>query len=180
MRTTRYGDPTFDSTADRLRFERAGLDSVFSATAAQTNMVELQQLSFVQDVVRIAPDQLGGMLRRTVAGLGDRRLEEVQLLRLTADLMHLHADDPLVRAQILRVIADIPGIAVTTAADRVSVSFDYVDGDRPLRLEYEFDAQTAHLVQEQLAVLASITEPEWILRAESRWVPSGPLGPSGG
>lgn len=173
-RTLTYGEPTFDSYADQLTFERSGIAGAYGEGTTQSAVIAPSQLAFVQQVVRTSPDELGGMLRRTVAGLGDRQQEEVQLLRLTADLMHLHANDPLVRAQVLRVIADIPGIAVSSTPSRVAVSFDYVDGDRPLRLVYEFDAETAHLVEEQLAVLASVAEPEWIVRAETQSFPIDP------
>ena len=103
FRTTRYLDPVFLSPEDERRFQAAGLDDEYTAGLVATEHVDFSQLAFVDRVARSAPDELEGMLRRSVAGLGDRRLEEVHLLRLTADLMQLHADDPIVRSQLLRL-----------------------------------------------------------------------------
>lgn len=164
MRTRTYGLPRFLSSEDEDAFFAAGLGKTYVAGKTVDIPISQERYAMIDRLVYSAPDQLSGALRRQVAGLGDRRLEEVQLLRLTADLIQLHADDPLVRSQILRVIADIPGIEVTSGPQIVTVSFDYVDGDRPLQLVYQFDAHTAHLVGESLAALATQSEPATIIR----------------
>jgi hypothetical protein len=73
------------------------------------------------------------------------------------------------------VIADIPGINVGTSPGAVEVWIDYVDGDRPLRLTYAFDANTAYLVRESLATLATQAEPSSYLEQAQHW-PTQPVG----
>ena len=95
------------------------------------------------------------------------------MLRLSARLMRTYGADPVVRSTILRVIADIPGIHVGSTPGTVDVWFDYVDGDRPLRLSYTFDADTAHLVRESLATLATQSEPSSFLE-RANYTPAEP------
>lgn len=163
-RTLSYSAPTFLEPEDERLFHSHGLDAGYPEGSVEVLSLPLDQYAFADDIAQRPPDQVESALRRKVAGVGDQRMEEVHLLRLTTDLMQLHAHDPVFRSKMLRVIADIPGITVTTTPTTVSVSFDYVDGDRPLRLQYEFDAETAHLVRESLAALATRTDPGSILR----------------
>ena len=165
-----YGSPRFFSSEDEDAFNAAGLASVYGDGSRVT--VPATDLGFAGPLDQADQDQIAGTLRRRIAGVGDRRMEEVHLLRLTADLILLHADDPVMRAQVLRVIADIPGIIVVPTARSVVVSIDYLDGDRPLRLMYEFDADTAHLVGEYLAALATQTEPTTVLRSARHTLPA--------
>jgi hypothetical protein len=173
-RVRTYGSPMFFSSEDEDAFRAAGLASLYGAGSRVTVPLPAADLRFLGPLDGADQDQIAGTLRRRIAGLGDRRMEEVHLLRLTADLILLHADDPAMRAQVLRVIADIPGIVVVPNARRVVVSIDYLDGDRPLRLMYEFDADTAHLVGEYLAALATQTEPVTVLRSARHTLPVTP------
>ena len=170
-RTVTYGTPTFFSPEDEDAFHAAGLASTYGAGTQVTTQVSPDEYRFATTLVDSDQEVLEGTLRRRVAGLGERRMEEVLLLQLTAQLMQVHADDPHMRSKIIRVIADIPGILVVPGDHSVVVSIDYLDGDRPLRLMYEFDADSAHLVGEYLAVLASHSEPATILRSARHSLP---------
>lgn len=171
---TRIMNPTTDVFEKRV----AALEGGLAAGRTMPLPTGADLMQFGDELVVTNPDHLGGILRRRVAGLGDRRMEEVRLLQLAASLIPAHADDPAMRAQILRVIADIPGITVVPTDRNVVVSIDYLDGDRPLRLMYAFDGDTAHLVGEYLAALATQTEPATVLRA-SRFSVSNPAGATG-
>lgn len=178
QRSVTFDAPVFFSAEDEDTFYEAGLAGRFSLGRPVVTDAFGELSRFVTELGDPDADELGGALRRRVAGVGDRRMEEVRLLQLAAELIPLHADDPAMRAQILRVIADIPGITVVPTDHNVVVSIDYVDGDRPLRLMYEFDGDTAHLVGEYLAALATQTEPAAILRSARHTIPS-PVGSAG-
>lgn len=178
QRSVTYEAPLFFSPEDEDAFHEAGLSARYPLSRPVVTDAFGDLTSFVTQLEATDAEELGGALRRRVAGLGDQRMEEVRLLQLAAELIPVHADDPAMRAQILRVIADIPGITVVPTDRNVVVSIDYVDGDRPLRLMYEFDGDTAHLVGEYLAALATQTEPVTILRSARRTIPS-PLGSNG-
>jgi len=170
-RTKTFGDTVFLSAEDEDAFHASGLGLRYRPGRT----IELPMSGgfyVVNELEEATAEELGGVLRRRVAGLGDRRIEEVQLLRLTADIIGLHADDPAVRAKVLRVIADIPGIRVLPYGQSIVVAIDYMDGDRPLRLMYEFDADTAHLVGEYLAALATQSEPASVLRSARHALPT--------
>lgn len=169
--TVTYGSPTFFSPEDEDLFDAAGLAAIYGPGTQVTVPVTLDEYRFAATLADSEPEVLEGTLRRRVAGLGERRMEEVRLLQLTAQLMQVHADDPQMRAKILRVIADVPGILVVPTDHNVVVSIDYLDGDRPLRLMYEFDADSAHLVGEYLAVLATHSEPATVLRSARHSLP---------
>lgn len=176
-RTVTYGPPRFLSPEDEDAFYAAGLATAFP-TGRRTELASSpEDYRFATTLAAEDPDEIGSVLRRRVAGLGDRRMEEVRLLQLTAELVQVHANDPQMRAQILRVIADIPGIRVIPRDQSVVVSIDYPDGDRPLRLMYEFDADSAHLVGEYLAALATQSEPATVIRSARHSIPM-PLGVS--
>ena len=173
-RTKTFGDTVFLSSEDEDAFYASGL----ALRYRPGRTVELPvsgEFYIARQLEDATAEELGSVLRRRVAGLGDRRMEEVHLLRLTADIIGLHADDVAVRAKVLRVIADIPGIRVLPYGRSVVVAIDYVDGDRPLRLMYEFDADTAHLVGEYLAALATQSEPATVLRSARHAFPT-PVG----
>lgn len=174
-RTVTYGAPRFFSPEDEDTFHAAGLGSHYREGQQVDVPVAQDEYRFAVTLSGSDSDMLGSTLRSRVAGLGDQRMEEVRLLRLTAELIQLHADDPAVRSRILRVVADIPGIVVISNPGSVVVSIDYLDGDRPLRLMYEFDADTAHLVGEYLAALATHTEPATVLRSSRHSIPT-PVG----
>ncbi|MDX1448957.1 MAG: hypothetical protein R3246_07800, partial [Acidimicrobiia bacterium] len=175
--TVTYGNPVFFSPEDEDAFFQSGLSARYGPGRTVTVSNAVDQFLFAKHLEEAKPEVLSGLLRRRVAGLGDQRMEEVRLLQLAAELISLHADDPLMRAQTLRAIADIPGISVLASDRNVVVSIDYVDGDRPLRLMYEFDGDTAHLVGEYLAALATQSEPATVLRAARHSLPS-PAGPN--
>jgi len=177
-RSVTYGTPRFLSPEDEDAFHAAGLAKSYDGETQISVAMASEDYRFATALTGSSSEEIESTLRRRIAGLGDRRMEEVRLLQLTAELIQVHADDPLMRAQILRVIADIPGILVLSNARNVVVSIDYVDGDRPLRLMYEFDADTAHLVGEYLAALATQTEPATVLRSARHSLPA-PLGVSG-
>ena len=170
-RTITYGTPTFFSPEDADLFDAAGLTATYGSGTQVTVPVSPDEYRFAAALADSDSEVLEGTLRRRVAGLGERRMEEVRLLQLTAQLMQVHADDPQMRSKILRVIADVPGIVVVPTDHNVVVSIDYLDGDRPLRLMYEFDADSAHLVGEYLAVLATHSEPATILRSARHSLP---------
>lgn len=176
-RSVSYGAPRFLSPEDEDAFHAAGLATSYDAESRISVAMASDDYRFAT-ALSGSSEEIESTLRRRIGGLGDRRMEEVRLLQLTAELIQVHADDPLMRAQILRVIADIPGILVLSNARNVVVSIDYVDGDRPLRLMYEFDADTAHLVGEYLASLATQSEPATVLRSARHSLPA-PLGVSG-
>lgn len=178
QRSVTFEAPIFFSAEDADAFNEAGLAAQYSLGRPVVTDAFGELSRFVTALGVPDADELGGALRRRVAGLGDQRMEEVRLLQLAAELIPVHADDPAMRAQILRVIADIPGITVVPTDNNVVVSIDYVDGDRPLRLMYEFDGDTAHLVGEYLAALATQTEPAAVLRSARHTIPS-PIGSAG-
>ena len=62
---------------------------------------------------------------------------------------------------------------MAASAEAIEVWFDYVDGDRPLRLSYAFDAETAYLLRESLATLATQSEPSSYLN-RARYEPLRP------
>jgi hypothetical protein len=176
-RTVTYGSPQFFSAEDEDRFHSTGLATRYATGRAVEVPVAPDFARFVATISEAAPDDVARALRRRVAGLGDRRMEEVRMLQLTVELIQAHANDASMRAQILRVIADIPGIMVVANARNVVVSIDYLDGDRPLRLMYEFDGDTAHLVGEYLAALATQSEPASVIRSAKHSMPA-PIGVS--
>lgn len=178
QRSVTYQPPLFFSPEDEDAFYESGLAARYPIGRPVVTDAFGELTRFVIELEAADAEELGGALRRRVAGLGDQRMEEVRLLQLAAELIPVHADDPAMRAQILRVIADIPGITVVPTDRNVVVSIDYVDGDRPLRLMYEFDGDTAHLVGEYLAALATHTEPATILRSSRHSLP-GPIGSTG-
>lgn len=178
QRSVTHAAPLFFSPEDEDAFHEAGLAGRYSLGRPLITDAFGELSQFAQELDVTDAEELGGALRRRVAGLGDQRMEEVRLLQLAAELIPVHADDPAMRAQILRVIADIPGISVVPTDRNVVVSIDYVDGDRPLRLMYEFDGDTAHLVGEYLAVLATQAEPAAVLRSARHTIPS-PFGSVG-
>jgi hypothetical protein len=177
-RTVTYGAAIFFSPEDEDIFHSAGLAGTYGAGTQVTTQVSQDEYHFATTLVDSDQEVLEGTLRRRVGGLGERRMEEVRLLQLTAELMQVHADDSQMRSKILRVIADVPGILVVPTGNHVVVSIDYVDGDRPLRLMYEFDADSAHLVGEYLAVLATHSEPATILWSARHSLPL-PAGVTG-
>lgn len=177
-RRVTYQQPGFFSAEDEDRFHASRLGAVYGAGRTLTVSAPPEHATFIAAIDQASPEELSGALRRRVAGLGDRRMEEVRLLQLAAELIEVHADDSARRAEILRVIADIPGIMVVPGDRNVVVSIDYVDGDRPLRLMYEFDGDTAHLVGEYLAALATQSEPASVLRSTRHSLPT-PAGVSG-
>lgn len=172
-KTVTYGSPTFFSPEDEDTFYAAGLAAIYGEGTQVTTQVATDEYRFATTIADADQEVLKGTLRRRVAGLGEHRMEEVRLLQLTAQLIQVHADDPQMRSKILRVIADVPGILVVPTDRNVVVSIDYLDGDRPLRLMYEFDADSAHLVGEYLAVLATHSEPVTILRSTRHSLPTG-------
>ena len=170
-KTVTYGAPTFFSPEDEDAFYAAGLAAIYAEGTQISTQVPTDEYRFATTLAGTDTEELEGTLRRRVAGLGERRMEEVRLLQLTAQLIQVHADDPHMRSKILRVIADVPGIVVVPTDHNVVVSIDYLDGDRPLRLMYEFDADSAHLVGEYLAVLATQSEPATVLRSARHSLP---------
>ncbi|MEX1271038.1 MAG: hypothetical protein WEB55_01155 [Acidimicrobiia bacterium] len=176
-RTVTHGTPTFFSPEDEVTFHAAGLSATYGPGTQVTIQASPDEYRFAVTLADAEPKILESTLRRRVAGLGERRMEEVRLLQLTAELMQVHADDPGMRSKILRVIADVPGVVVVPTHHNVMVSIDCIDGDRPLRLMYTFDADSAHLVGEYLAVLATQSEPATILRSARHSLPL-PVGVS--
>lgn len=176
-RTVTYGTPRFLSPEDEGAFYSAGLAGEFRPGRTRELPFSPDDYQFATTLAEEDPDVIAGLLRRRVAGLGDQRMEEVRLLQLATELIQVHANDSQLRAQILRVIADIPGILVIPNDQSVVVSIDFPDGDRPLRLMYEFDADSAHLVGEYLAALATQTEPATVIRSARHSIPR-PLGVS--
>jgi hypothetical protein len=177
-RTKTFGAPVFLSSEDADAFHAAGLAAEYRPGRTVELPRQFDQYRFASSLKVGDHADLASVLRRRVGGLGDQRLEEVHLLRLTADLMQVHAADAAMRSQILAVIADIPGIQVLVKHRAVVVSIDYLDGQRPLRLMYEFDADSAHLVGEYLAAIATLTEPASVLRSARYDLPT-PVGFSG-
>lgn len=162
-RRTTYGQPEFFSPEDSRTFWLFDLSAYYPTDRTLDVVSSIGELAFFDEFVLADPSDVYAVLRRQVAGRGLRRAEEVEMLRLAARLMQTYGHDPVVRGTVLRVIADIPGIAVSVSDETIDVSFDYVDGDRPLRLSYTFDAETAYLVGESLAVLATVTEPSTLV-----------------
>lgn len=176
-RTVTYGTPRFFSPEDEDAFHAAGLASRYRDGLQVAAPLAQDEYRFAATLSESDPDLLESTLRSRVAGLGDQRMEEVRLLRLAAELIQLYAGDPALRSGILRVVADIQGIVVIANSGSVVVSIDYLDGDRPLRLMYEFDADTAHLVGEYLAALATQSEPATVLWSARHSLPT-PIGVS--
>lgn len=170
-RTVTYGEPTFFSPEDEDAFHAAGLGAVYRAGHQVSTPLAVADFGFADSLPDASSEALASALGRRVAGVENGRPTEVRLLELTAQLIRVHANDPGMRARILRVIADIPGIVVVPDDDSLVVAIDYLDGDRPLRLMYEFDGESAHLVSDSLAVLATQSEPATVLRSARHSLP---------
>ena len=170
-----YGEPQFLSPEAARVFWTADLAAHYPTQRVVESEQSILEMHLLGEVADGPASDLRAVLERQVAGRGDRRPEEVELLRLSARLMQTHGADPAVRGTVLRVLADIPGIKVGTSPGMVEVWFDYLDGDRPLRLSYAFDADTAYLVRESLATLATQTEPSSFLEQANHW-PAQPAG----
>lgn len=173
-RRVTYGNPEFLSPEDARLFSSTDLGDHYPSRRTVESVQSIGEVASFSAEDLATPADVTEGLRRQVAGTGDRRTEEVDMLRLAALIMQTHGADPRVRGTVLRAVADIPGIVVNVAADTVDVSFDYVDGDRPLRLSYAFDAETAYLVGESLAVLATQSEPSTLV-FQSRYEPLTPV-----
>ena len=172
-RRVTYGNPEFLSPEDARLFSSTDLSDHYPSRGTVESVQSIGEVASFSAEDLATPADVTEGLRRQVAGTGDRRTEEVDMLRLAALIMQTHGADPRVRGTVLRAVADIPGIVVSAEADTVDVSFDYVDGDRPLRLSYAFDAETAYLVGESLAVLATQSEPSTLV-FQSRYEPLAP------
>lgn len=157
-----YGDPEFLSPQDRDTFYATGLADRYRTTTEEISSIEAADESRFDWSGNVR--QLEAEMWRQVAGLGDPSREEAEMLRLAARLIRENEDHPERRSAVLRVIADLPGIQVTADGDTVGVSVDYDDGERPLRLRYEFDAHTAHLVGERVETRGDQPEQMRILR----------------
>ncbi len=153
-----YGEPQFLSPEDATLFRTGNLAPNYPIGQVVESTDSIGEMGFFGPGDIVSPAAVSAGLRRQVAGVGDRRPEEVEMLRLAASIIQTHGSDPLTRGSVLRAIADIPGISVAESGQVVEVSFDYHDGDRPLRLSYAFDSETAHVVRESLIVLAAQTE----------------------
>ncbi len=159
-----YGEPEFLSPQDRDAFYATGLAERYRPTTEEVTSIDEPADVAARFDWSADPGQLETEMWRQVAGLGDPSLEEAEMLRLAARLIRENEDHPERRSAVLRVIADLPGITVTQAGDTVGVSVDYDDGERPLRLQYEFDARTAHLVGETVETRTDRPEDTRILR----------------
>ena len=159
-----YGEPQFLSPQDRDAFYATGLADRYRPTTEEITSIEEPADTVARFDWSAGPRQLEAEMWRQVAGLGDPSLEEVEMLKLAARLIRENDGHPERRSTLLRVIADLPGIQVTETGDTVGVSVDYDDGERPLRLQYEFDARTAHLVGEQVETRTDQPEDTRILR----------------
>ncbi len=144
-----YGEPEFLSPQDRDAFYASDLVDLYGPGTEELTTAEEPASVPGIDWDR-GVDDLQAAMWRQVAGLGDPSLEEVEMLKLAARLIRSNEEHPERRSAILRVIADLPGITVTTDGDTVDVSVDYDDGERPLRARFEFDATNAHLVEESI------------------------------
>lgn len=128
----------------------------------------------IEEAVDAGRDALVRALREEAAKQPDPRLEAMSMLQLAARLVHRFGAEPAKRSVVLRAMADIPGIAVREGDGVIEVSVDYVEGGRPLRLEYHLDAGTAELVAESLMVLAGRFEPPEVLRTTRYTATSDP------
>jgi hypothetical protein len=168
-----YGAPQFLSPEDAGLFWSANLSSHYPTGRIVESSVPIGEIGFLGPADFVSPAAVSAGLRRQVAGVGQRRTEELKMLRLAASIIQTHGEDPVTRASVLRAIADIPGITVVESGQTVDVSFDYLDGDRPLRLSYAFDSETAHVVRESVVLLAAQAEASTVV-SESWYEPVRP------
>lgn len=92
-------------------------------------------------------------MRRHVAGSEDGRSEEARMLALAASLIMTNPAEPDRRSDVLRAVAQIPGLDIVTGERTLELSLAFMDGDLPLRLAYILDASTGDVVGERLELL---------------------------
>lgn len=173
-RSVTVGDPRFLAAGDAQAFRDAGLAAVYLDGGVPTVDPPLADTEVPASVEAAVDGGREALLDALRAHVSDRSsVRGAEMLRLTAGLVHRYAADPERRSTVLRAMADLPGIEVEMGEGTVDVSIDYVDGDRPLRLSYRFNAHTARLVAETLVVLAGRLEVASILsRATFEHVPT--------
>jgi hypothetical protein len=167
-RRVSYGAPRFLGPEDHRLV--AGMDLV----AAGIGRRQAQPPDPIEEAVDAGRAALVEALREEAAGQPDPRLQAMSMLQLSAQLVHRFGDEPAKRSVVVRAMADIPGIDVRQGDGVLEVSVDYVEGGRPLRLEYHLDAGTAQLVAESLMVLAGRFEPAEVLRTTRFGEPADP------
>lgn len=168
------GNPRFLAAGDERAFRDAGLADLYldgRLPTVEPPLGDDEVPSSVEAAVDEGREALLDALRAHVADKSTVRGAE--MLRLTARLVHRYAADPTRRSTVIRAMADLPGIEVAMGEGTVDVSIDFVDGDRPLRLSYRFDGDSARLVAETLVLLAGRLEVASILsRATYEHVPT--------
>lgn len=100
------------------------------------------------------PEMLAAM-RRHVSGTHDGRSEEARMLSLAASLLLGNPGDPDRRSDILRAVAEIPGLDVLAGDGTLELSLAFMDGELPLRLAYVLDADSGDLLGERLELIDS-------------------------
>jgi hypothetical protein len=107
-------------------------------------------------------------LERAVEASDDIRIDRLQILSRSAELMQRHGVDPTKRSILLLTIARIPGIEVERTDDVVQVRYQYVVGDVAHEVRYDFDRTDGSLVGKSIVTLATPTS-ESIVLSQSRY-----------
>jgi hypothetical protein len=89
-------------------------------------------------------------MRRHVASSASGESEEARMLALAASLIRGNPSAPERRSRLLRVVAGIPGLEVTSVTAGLEVSIAFTEGDVPLRLSYVIDGTTGDVLAERL------------------------------
>lgn len=168
-RNVSYGAPRFLGPEDHRLV--AGMDLV----AVGIGQRQARPVDPIEEAVDAGRAALVEALRDEAAEQPDPTLQAMSMLQLAAQLVHRFDDEPAKRSVVLRAMADIPGIEVRQGDGVLEVSVDYVQGGRPLRLEYHLDAGTAELVAESLMVLAGRFQPAEVLRTTRFGEPADPM-----
>ena len=77
------------------------------------------------------------------------------MLSLAASLLLGNPGDPDRRSDILRAVAEIPGLDVLAGDGTLELSLAFMDGELPLRLAYVLDADSGDLLGERLELIDS-------------------------
>jgi hypothetical protein len=108
-------------------------------------------------------------MRRHVASSASGESEEARMLALAASLIRGNPSAPERRSRLLRVVAGIPGLEVTSVMAGLEVSIAFTEGDVPLRLSYVIDGATGDVLAERLEMFDPSAGP--VLMSLSEYTP---------
>lgn len=155
-RTTEVGPPTLvpdtETTDPSIPQPDPEVSSAIEAEIERRAEVAAD-LGLAGDYWPASESEMLAVMRRHVAGSDDGRSEEAKMLALAASLLMTNPGDPDRRGDVLRAVAQIPGLDVVTDDQSLELSLAFAEGGLPLRLTYTLDATTGDVVGERLEIL---------------------------